>query len=98
MHIRCPWCGPRELEEFRFRSVVTDGRIVAEFGIATQQAAVASDEVVRPYTRVYERANTPQSSVEYWQHERGCRAWLVVRRNPSTAEVLEVRLLGAGSP
>jgi sarcosine oxidase delta subunit len=38
------------------------------------------------------------ASVEYWQHERGCRAWLVVRRNPSTARIVDVRLLaGSGS-
>ena len=77
MLMRCPWCGPRELEEFRFRSVATDGHDAT------------------PYARVYERVNTPESSIEYWQHERGCRAWLVVHRNPSTAEVLDVRLLMA---
>ncbi len=36
-------------------------------------------------------------SHEHWQHVRGCRAWLKVRRNPSTGEVAEVHLL-AGSP
>jgi heterotetrameric sarcosine oxidase delta subunit len=46
-----------------------------------------------PFARVYERTNVTDRSVEHWQHERGCRSWLVVRRNPSTAEVLEVRLL-----
>ena len=80
MLLTCPWCGPRELEEFRFRTVVTDAGATAT-------------------ARVYERVNTPDSSVEHWQHERGCRAWLVVRRNPSTAAIVDVRLLtSSGEP
>ena len=46
------------------------------------------------YAAVYERSNRTELSVEHWQHLGGCRAWLLVRRNPSTNEVLEVRLLG----
>jgi sarcosine oxidase subunit delta len=44
---------------------------------------------------IYERVNRSDRSVEYWQHLHGCRAWLIVQRNPSTAEVTAVRLLGA---
>jgi sarcosine oxidase subunit delta len=84
MLLCCPWCGPRELEEFRFRTVATQGRE------ATGRDTSSS------YAAVYERANTPDSSTEYWQHDRGCRAWLVVQRNPSTAQVLAVRLLETG--
>jgi heterotetrameric sarcosine oxidase delta subunit len=50
------------------------------------------------YAAVYERANRPEQSLEYWQHVHGCRAWLSVRRNPSTGEVHEVRMLGGGRP
>lgn len=46
------------------------------------------------FVRVYERVNLPSQSVEHWQHLHGCRAWLVLERNPSTAEVRSVRLLG----
>jgi sarcosine oxidase delta subunit len=52
-----------------------------------------SDDGGTATARVYERDNTPDSSVEHWQHERGCRAWLTVRRNPSTAVIVDVRLL-----
>jgi sarcosine oxidase subunit delta len=76
MQIRCPWCGPRELEEFRFRSVL-------------------ADEAAEPVGRLYDRADTGDTSVEYWQHEHGCRAWLIVTRDPSTARVLDVRPLAA---
>ena len=39
------------------------------------------------------RCDTPESSEEHWQHRYGCRAWLRVRRNPSSGDVLEVELL-----
>ena len=87
MLLRCPWCGPRELEEFRFRSVLTGERA------GPGESVTTGDHPSAAYARVYERANVPDSSVEYWQHDRGCRAWLVVQRNPSTAEVLDVQLL-----
>jgi sarcosine oxidase subunit delta len=48
-----------------------------------------------PLSAVYLRINQVDDSHEYWQHVRGCRAWLKVRRNPSTGEVLEMNLLGA---
>ena len=50
-----------------------------------------------PVARVYLRIEDPQLSVEHWQHVGGCRAWLLVHRNPSTGAVLSVRLLG-GEP
>lgn len=94
MLLGCPWCGPRELEEFRFRTVVTNAcAATADPASPAQEASSGS-----AYARVYERENMSDASVEYWQHERGCRAWLVVRRNPSTARIVDVRLLaGSGS-
>lgn len=46
------------------------------------------------YAAVYERANRLEDSREYWQHVHGCRAWLLVRRNPSSGAVLAIELLG----
>jgi heterotetrameric sarcosine oxidase delta subunit len=46
------------------------------------------------YERTYTRLADPTLSSEHWQHVEGCRGWLLVRRNPSSGEVLEVRLLG----
>jgi len=77
----CPFCGPRELREFRFHKTLPDA------------AAGAS-----AYAQTYERLGDPQDSREHWQHLGGCRAWLAVRRNPSSGAVLEVVLLGAGLP
>ena len=46
------------------------------------------------FAAVYERSNRLDDSLEYWQHVLGCRAWLEVRRNPSSGDVLAIRLLG----
>lgn len=46
---------------------------------------------------VYARRNCPRESFEYWQHVGGCRAWLRVRRDPSTGHVYDVRLLGGAA-
>ena len=48
------------------------------------------------FARVYERIDSADLSIEHWQHVGGCRGWLEVRRNPSTGEVLSVRLVGGG--
>jgi len=50
------------------------------------------------YERTYERVANAEHSVEHWQHVAGCRAWLLVERNPSTGAVLGIRLLGGAAP
>lgn len=42
------------------------------------------------FERIFQRHDNPTESREHWQHRFGCRAWLYVRRNPSTGAVLEV--------
>lgn len=49
------------------------------------------------YAAVYERTNRLDDSLEHWQHLGGCRAWLLVRRNPSTGAVLATSLLGGST-
>jgi heterotetrameric sarcosine oxidase delta subunit len=75
----CPFCGPRNLEEFSFHKTLPN---------------VAGGS----FEQIYQRRDRPLCSEEHWQHRYGCRAWLYVRRNPSTAEVLEVRLLTGAPP
>jgi heterotetrameric sarcosine oxidase delta subunit len=38
------------------------------------------------------RTNPEGPLDEFWQHEQGCRAWLIVTRDTGTHEVLGVRL------
>ena len=49
------------------------------------------------YERTYERVASLVHSAEYWQHVEGCRGWLLVHRNPSTGQVIDVRLLGGAT-
>lgn len=42
---------------------------------------------------VYDRSNRPTLSVEYWQHTDGCRAWLELRRSPSSNAVISTKML-----
>lgn len=50
-----------------------------------------------PFEQTFLRHNDPAESREHWQHRYGCRAWLYVRRNPTTGAILEVECLtGAG--
>lgn len=60
----------------------------------TVAANGSSDE----FQRIYLRVADPQSSIEHWQHVAGCRAWLRIERNPSTGEVLAVRMLDGEGP
>jgi sarcosine oxidase delta subunit len=76
MQLVCPFCGPRELDEFEFRKTVPS-------------------ETGSSVARIYLHAEDAQLSVEHWQHVSACRAWLLVRRNPSTGLVLAVETLGA---
>ena len=70
----CPFCGPRELDEFEFHKTIPN---------------VAGGVFESTYLRV----DSLVESREHWQHVGGCRAWLRVVRNPSTGEVLDMRLL-----
>lgn len=77
------------MREFRFQKTLA----------ATPPSPAAegtADE--RSFKQVYERLGNPQDSREHWQHVGGCRAWLELRRNPSTGEVRELALLGGGVP
>lgn len=78
MRITCPFCGVREHREFSYRGDATSPRPDAD----------ASDQDWFAY--VYLRANPAGPHAEYWQHVAGCRAWLVVRRDTRTHEILGV--------
>jgi methylglutamate dehydrogenase subunit B len=68
-------------------------RELQEFEFRKTRANVTSSEVGKVYLRV----DRVEVSVEYWQHVQGCRAWLLIQRNPSTGAVLGVEALPAVS-
>lgn len=75
--IDCPYCGPRVQAEFTY-----GGADLA------RPADDASSEAWFVY--VYLRDNPKGPHAELWQHSAGCRAWLRVRRDTRTHDVLNV--------
>ena len=60
----------------------------------TLPAADSAGEFEQTYLRVADL----QLSIEHWQHVGGCRAWLLVRRNPSSGVTLGVEILAGDAP
>ena len=81
MRITCPICGERDRREFYYM-----GDAIA----LARPAPDAGPEAWDNY--VHNRANPAGVTEDLWNHESGCAAWIVVRRNTATHEVLETRL------
>jgi len=75
MRIPCPHCGPRGNDEFAFLGGADPRR-------------PDGDDPAAWHDYVYLRQNIAGEHREYWQHVHGCRAWLVVRRDTRSHEVL----------
>lgn len=77
MRIPCPFCGPRDAQEFVY------------LGDATRQRP-PSDAPDAMFDYVYLRDNPAGPHREYWQHVSGCRSWLIVTRDTRTHEIASV--------
>lgn len=75
MLLRCPWCGPRNVSEFRFGG---------ESGTRPDPAS-ATPEQWRRY--LYFHTNPHGWSRENWYHGSGCRRYFTVERHTGTNEV-----------
>lgn len=84
MRIPCPYCGSRDVSEFSYLGDAAPQRPDP----AGEPAAVAAAF----FDYVYLRDNPAGPHRGLWYHGSGCRSWLVVTRNPSTHEILEVAL------
>ena len=80
--IDCPWCGPRNHDEFSYYG---DASVERPSGVDPDSETAWLDYV-------YRRDNPRGEHSEYWQHIGGCRAWLKVRRNTVTHEVIQVTI------
>ncbi|MBI3506592.1 MAG: sarcosine oxidase subunit delta [Proteobacteria bacterium] len=79
MHrIACPFCGPRDEVEFRYR------------GDATKRRPDAGGGVDGFMDYVYMRDNPLGRHAEWWQHVHGCRQILKVVRDTSTHDISSV--------
>jgi len=68
LRIPCPWCGPRDEVEFRYRGDATRTRPGADAALADFTAYV------------YTRDNPLGWHLEWWLHTGGCRKLLKVLR------------------
>ncbi|MBS0364838.1 MAG: sarcosine oxidase subunit delta [Proteobacteria bacterium] len=78
LRIPCPWCGPRDESEFRYRG---DASVV-------RPAAQAATADFIDY--VYQRDNPRGWHCEWWLHTGGCRQLLRVERHTLTDEIRTV--------
>jgi sarcosine oxidase subunit delta len=86
LRIPCPLCGPRDRREFYY------------FGAADyldRPTAEAAPDAWDAYLHL--RDNPAGETRDLWYHETGCAAWIEVKRNTVTHEILSSRLVaGAG--
>ena len=84
MRIACPHCGLRDLSEFAY------------FGDASRVRPPLGDSDLEGWNAyVHERGNPKGLHQEFWQHQQGCRQWLLVERDTATHEMLGVRMARA---
>ncbi len=77
MRIPCPLCGDRDRREYYFGGAAL-----------TRPAADADAQAWDDY--IHNRDNPAGVSREFWQHEGGCGAWLVVTRDTVSHAVIAV--------
>lgn len=77
MRIPCPYCGPRDAQEFVYRGDADPVRPEGEDGF---------------YDYVYERTNRAGPVREHWYHAQGCRNWITVARDTVSHEILGAAL------
>jgi sarcosine oxidase subunit delta len=82
MRLACPLCGERDRREFYYQ-----GEAVA----LARPAPDASGDAWHEYLHL--RENPAGERRDLWYHEAGCGAWLVVTRNTTTHEVMDVALV-----
>ncbi|WP_227284470.1 sarcosine oxidase subunit delta [Boseongicola sp. H5] len=82
MRITCPLCGDRDSREFSIRGHET---------YLDRPAPDAGEAAWDNYLHL--RDNPAGETAELWYHGAGCAAWLRVRRNTLTHEVLKVDLV-----
>ncbi|KEJ89278.1 sarcosine oxidase subunit delta [Sulfitobacter donghicola] len=79
MRLQCPICGLRDQREFYYKGAVLE-----------RPNPDAGPEAWDDYLHL--RDNPAGPTQEYWHHEGGCGAWLVVTRDTVTHTVLDTAL------
>lgn len=83
MIIDCPYCGSRDYTEFTYGRDATASRPDSDEASLDDWCAY-----------VYDRDNPMGPHIEYWQHTRGCRQWLRMRRDTLSGKIEQIELVG----
>lgn len=86
--IPCPWCGPRDENEFRYGGQ-------AHISYPADPAALSDEEWA---DFVFFRDNPKGPFAERWVHTAGCRRWFNAIRDTSTHRLLAVYRLDEPKP
>ena len=81
MRINCPHCGLRDVVEFSYAGDANRTR-----------PDPASTDMEAWNDHVFNRVNTRGRHREFWQHNHGCRAHLIVERDSVSHEIFSVKL------
>ncbi|MAI58785.1 MAG: sarcosine oxidase subunit delta [Rhodobacteraceae bacterium] len=82
MRLNCPRCGERDLKEFYYQGDA----------IALNRPDQEADETIWD-DYLHNRDNSPGLREELWYHEAGCNAWLIVKRNTQTHEIIKTEMV-----
>ena len=74
MLIECPWCGPRNEDEFHYGGA-------AHVPYPSDPSALDDEQWAR---YLFYRANPKGRFDERWSHSAGCRRWFTVTRDTAT--------------
>jgi heterotetrameric sarcosine oxidase delta subunit len=77
LEIRCPHCGVRPVEEFRFG------------GEWPSPPAELTDPAAVDFDRAWMFNNVDGEQTERWFHEAGCHRWLTVVRDTHVDRIVE---------
>lgn len=86
MQLPCPWCGPRDENEFA----------CAGTSHISRPPVTASDALWGQY--LFFRENPKGPHLERWRHVYGCGQWFNLARHTGTHEVLAVYLMTEAAP
>ena len=78
--IRCPWCGPREENEFSYGGEANL--------IIPSDPETVTDADWAEY--LFFRKNTRGAHLEQWAHSSGCRRWFNVKRDTISYKIIDV--------
>ena len=84
MLIECPYCGPRNEDEFHYGGAA---------GIAYPADPSELDDAAWARYLFY-RPNPKGAFRERWSHDAGCRRWFTLERDTVTHRVRDVRPYG----